>query len=351
MLLSRNTYAVYWMSRYLERAENIARFIDVNFHLLMDLHGTVADAWSPFIAVTGDEEIFYQRYPDCSKENVLQFLVSDHEYSNSVVSCLQMARNNALQVRDIITAEMWELINRFYLSLKDQPQFPVANAYEFFCELKSFNRQYLGILDSSLSRDEVWHFCRLGHFMERADKTSRILDVRYYMLQNNSSQSHKAYQGIQWAALLKSVEALEMYRKSGRLIQPHTVVRFLLMDTAFPRSVMHCVGQMESLLIDIMQGNTDAHYLSCMRQLRALQTWLHAETSSDFIETRLHNAIDELQCLLNELDDALHETFFGVTIEHPTHTPSEDSRSYATPLLLHNPDRDPSWLAQGGMAQ
>lgn len=351
MLLSRNTYAVYWMSRYLERAENIARFIDVNFHLLMDLHGSVADAWSPFIAVTGDEEIFYQRYPDCSKQHVLQFLVSDQDYSNSVVSCLQMARNNALQVRDIITAEMWELINRFYLSLKDQPQFPVSNAYEFFCELRSFNRQYLGILDSSLSRDEVWQFCRLGHFMERADKTSRILDVRYYMLQNNQTPSHKAYQGIQWAALLKSVEALEMYRKSGRLIQPHAVVRFLLMDPAFPRSVMHCVGQMESLLIDIMQGNTDAPYLSCMRQLRALQTWLHAETSSDFIETRLHNAIDELQCLLNTLDDALHETFFGISVDPAEISPREESRSYPTSLLLHNPDKDPSWLAQGGMAQ
>jgi uncharacterized alpha-E superfamily protein len=339
------------MSRYLERAENIARFIDVNFHLLMDLQGSLTDAWSPFIAVTGDEEIFYQRYPEPSKHNVLQFLVSDHEYINSVVSCLQLARNNAMQVRDIITAEMWELINRFYLFLKDQPQFPVANAYEFFSELKSFNRQYLGILDSSLSRDEVWHFCRMGHFMERADKTSRILDVRYFMLQNNKSQAHKAYQGIQWAALLKSVEALEMYRKTGRLIQPHTVVRFLLMDPTFPRSVMHCVGQMESLLIDIMQGNTDAPYLTCMRKLRALQTWLHAETASDFIETRLHNAIDELQALLNTLDDALHETFFGVSVDPVDYNAQEETRTYPKPLVFHDPDKDPSWLAQGGMAQ
>lgn len=349
MLLSRNTYAVYWMSRYLERAENIARFIDVNFHLLMDLQGSVSDAWSPFIAVTGDEGIFYQRYPDASKHHVLQFLVSDQEYSNSVVSCLQMARRNAMQVRDIITAEMWELINRFYLFLKDQPQFPVSNAYDFFCELKSFNRQYLGILDSSLSRDEVWQFCRLGHFMERADKTSRILDVRYYMLQNNEAKTPNAYQGIQWAALLKSVEALEMYRKTGRLIQPHAVVRFLLMDPLFPRSVMYCVEQMESLLIDIVQGNTDTPYLSCMRKLRALQTWLYAETSSDFIETRLHNAIDELQCLLNTLDDALHEAFFGITVDSADRNAGDDTRAY--PLVLHSPDRDPSWLAQGGMAQ
>ncbi len=351
MLLSRNTYAVYWMSRYLERAENIARFIDVNFHLLMDMRGSMANVWSPFISVTGDEEDFYQRYPDANKNNVLQFLVSDPEYKNSVISCLEMARRNALQVRDIITSEMWELINRYYLFLKDRAQFPVTNAYEFFCELKSFNRQYLGILDSSLSRDEVWHFCRLGHFVERADKTSRILDVRYYMLQNNKPEFDKAYQGIQWAALLKSVEALEMYRKGWRLIHPHSVVRFLLTDAAFPRSVMHCVSEMETALFDIMQGDADAPYLLCMRKLRALKTWLHAETASDFIELRLHDAIDELQSLLNSFDDALHETFFGVSPEATEERPLDDMRSQVMPLVLHRPDTDPSWLAQGGMAQ
>lgn len=340
MLLSRNTYAVYWMSRYLERAENIARFIDVNFHLLMDMRGSSSNAWSPFIAVTGDEDIFYQRYPDASKHNVLQFLVSDPDYSNSVISCLEMARKNALQVRDIITAEMWELINRYYLFLKDRSQFPVSNAYEFFCELRSFNRQYLGILDSSLSRDEVWQFCRLGHFVERADKTSRILDVRSFMLANEQDPYDKAYQGIHWAALLKSVEALEMYRKSWRLIHPHTVVRFLLMDKAFPRSVMHCVAQMESALFDIMHGDADAPYLVCMRQLRALKTWLHAETASDFIEVRLHAAIDELQCLLNSFDDALHETFFGFGADGDDERQRDPFPTEITP-----------WITQGGMAQ
>lgn len=351
MLLSRNTYAVYWMSRYLERAENITRFIDVNFHLLMDMRGPKAHDWSPFVAITGDEELFYKRYPDASKHHVLQFLVSDPEYGNSVISCLDMARQNALQVRDIITSEMWELINRYYLFLKDRSQFPMTDAYEFFCQLKNFNRQYLGILEGSLSRDEVWHFCRLGHFVERADKTSRILDVRYFMLQKNKPEIDKAYQGIQWAALLKSVEALDMYRKCWRLIHPYSVVRFLLLDLAFPRSVLHCVTQVESTLLDIMQGEAGTPHLVCLRKLRALKTWLHAETSSDFIELRLHDAIDELQALLNSFDDALHEEFFGMSVISPEERRLEEMRPQLSALTLHRPEMDPGWLAQGGVAQ
>lgn len=348
MLLSRNTYAVYWMSRYLERAENIARFIDVNFHLLMDMRSATADDWSPFISITGDEELFLRRYPDASKAHVLQFLVSDPDYSNSVMSCLEMARQNALTVRDSITGEMWELINRYYLFLKDHPQFPIADAFSFFTQLKIFNRQYLGILDGSLSRDEVWQFCRLGHFVERADKTSRILDVRYFMLQKNRASTDKTYQGIQWAALLKSVEALDMYRKSWRLIHPYAVVRFLLMDAAFPRSVLHCVTQVEATLLDIVQGQAGAPHLVCLRKLRALKTWLQAEASSDFIENHLHEAIDELQNLLNRFDDSLHEEFFGIDpVKSDEH---ELQRRLVAPLPLHKVELDP-WIIQSGTAQ
>jgi len=322
----------------------------VNFHLLMDLRGPTSDDWSPFVSITGDEQQFYQRYAVPSKNNVLQFLVSDPEYSNSVISCLELARQNALQVRDIITSEMWELINRYYLFLKDQTKFPVSEAYGFFFQLKNFNRQYLGILDASLSRDEVWQFCRLGHFVERADKTSRILDVRYFMLQKSKGELDKGYQGIQWAALLKSVEALDMYRKSWRLIHPYSVVRFLLMDEAFPRSVLHCVMQVESTLLDIVKDQAGAPHLVCLRKLRALKTWLLAEASSDFIENHLHEAIDELQNLLNRFDDALHEEFFGIHPVNGEDEADEAMRRLIAPLPMHRPEAD-AWMDQGGMAQ
>ncbi len=350
MLLSRNTYAVYWMSRYLERAENIARFIDVNFHLMMDLPGQTPDDWSPFISITGDEDLFYQRYPNATKRHVLQFLVNDSEYGNSVVSCLEMARQNALHVRDIITSEMWELINRYYLFLKDQAKFPITDAHAFFAQMKNFNREYLGILDASLSRDEVWHFCRLGHFVERADKTSRILDVRYFMLQKDQVETDKAYQGIQWAALLKSVEALDMYRKNWRLIHPYSVVRFLLLDELFPRSVLHCVTQVELTLLEIVHGQVGAPHLVCLRKLRALKAWLHAETSSDFVENHLHEAIDELQNLLNRFDDSLHEEFFDIHPQSAEERQLEEVRTLIAPLPLHRPELE-SWNSQGGMAQ
>jgi len=183
-MLSRVADAVYWMNRYIERAENVARFVDVNLHLILDLPAGSAEQWRPLINTTGDQELFAERYKKATRENVIHFLTFDTEYGNSIVSCLRAARENARSVREIISSEMWEQANQFYLMVTD----PGAKARaldspsEFYNDVKMASHLFSGLTRNTMSHTEAWHFGRLGRLLERADKTSRMLDVKYFIL-------------------------------------------------------------------------------------------------------------------------------------------------------------------------
>ncbi|MDH3921256.1 MAG: alpha-E domain-containing protein, partial [Desulfobulbaceae bacterium] len=205
-MLSRVANSVYWMCRYIERAENVARFIGVNLNLLLDLPLDASLQWSPMIATTGDQKQFEESYSEYSYENVLRFLTFDRQYQNSIISCLQFARENARSVREIISSEMWEQLNRFYIDLKEaeHSSFAQNDPHKFFLMIKMRGHMFSGLLYSTMSHGEPWHFARMGLMVERADKISRILDVKYYILLPVGDYIGSAYDNIQWAAVLKS---------------------------------------------------------------------------------------------------------------------------------------------------
>ena len=214
-MLSRVAEAIYWMSRYLERAENIARFLDVNWHLTLDTPGATFEQWLPLVRATGDYEHYREGGGTPDREEVIRFLAFDQDYPNSIVSCLSRARDNARTIRDMIPSEMWEQINIFYHQVREAARNEATvlkNPYSFCDEVKRRDLTVSGIAGDAMSHDEAWDFFRLGRLLERADKTSRIVDVKYFILLPHLADVGSNLDYVQWAALLKAITALEAYR-------------------------------------------------------------------------------------------------------------------------------------------
>lgn len=306
------------MTRYLERAENVARFIDVNQNLTLDLGEDMADQWAPLVYTTGDQEPFVASYPDWSRENVLRFLTFDTENANSILSCLIAARENARSVREIISSAMWEEINRFYLFVREAAREGLGdNPFEFYTQIKRTSQMFIGVTDATMSHGEAWHFGRLGRFLERADKTSRILDVKYFILLPAVHDVGSSVDIVQWSALLKSADALEMYRRYRGRIVPEKVSDFLVLDREFPRSMRHCVTLAETSLHAITGTPSGAFGNRAEQLLGRLRSELDFTSITDIIQQGLHEFIDDFQIGLNQIGKSIHACFFAAPAEQP----------------------------------
>jgi uncharacterized alpha-E superfamily protein len=329
-MLSRVAESIYWMNRYVERAENVARFIDVNLNLELDMPASpgsgaggggqaVVGQWQPLIWTTGDEKLFATRYPDFSRENVIQFLTFDDENPNSIRSCIRLARENARSVREAISSEMWLTLNRFYLMMHEHgaPERAEADPYTFYSDVRTTSTLFIGETMGTMSHGEGWHFGRIGRLVERADKTSRILDVKYYILLPTMEAVGMPIDTLQWAAVLKSASGLEMYRKRFNSITPRRVSEFLLLDREFPRSLLFCMTEAEESLRFITGSRPDTFSNPAEHRLGRLLGDLHYVQIAEIFKTGLHEYIDSVQTRLNGVDDAMYHTFFEVRPEVP----------------------------------
>jgi uncharacterized alpha-E superfamily protein len=298
------------MARYVERAENVARFIDANFNLTLDLGDAIGDQWAPLVYTTGDQEPFFKRHGQASRENVLHFLTFDAENPNSILSCLARARENARTAREIISSDMWEELNRFYLLVGEAVRAGGKSDHDFFAQIKRASHLLIGTTDATMSHGEAWHFARLGRLLERADKTSRIVDVKYFILLPKATDVGTTLDVVQWSALLRSASALEMYRRAHGRIAPLKVVDFLLLNRTFPRSVRYCLGGAEDSLHAIT-GTPDGMFGNRAEQeLGRLRSELDFTSIDDVVQTGLHEFIDDVQSRLNRTGEAIFTTFF-----------------------------------------
>ncbi len=313
-MLSRVANAIYWMSRYIERAENVARFMDVNINLMLDLPLEVASQWEPLVITTGDDEMFGERYGEATKDNVLQFLAFDKENPNSIISTLTHVRENARSIREIISSEMWEQINKFYFMVVDAAEDPgvLDDPQDFFTRVKMESHLFSGITDSTMYRGEDWHFGRLGRMLERADKTSRIIDVKYYILLPSPEDVGTPIDNIQWAALLNSASALDMYRKKYRRIEPDSVAEFLMLNRDFPRAIHYCIIRAEESLHAITDTPPGGFGNEAERALGKLRSDLNYASIEEIILNGLHEYLDDLQTKLNEVGELIADVFFVV---------------------------------------
>jgi uncharacterized alpha-E superfamily protein len=333
-MLSRVADNIYWLNRYIERAENVGRFIDVNLHLMLDLPSETNRQWEPLVTTTGDRAVFEENFGEYTPENVIQFLTFDPDYPNSILGCVHRARDNARSVREVISSEMWEQVNRFYLMVRNAAfsEFDVMfEPHEFFTQVKMAGHLFEGIMDSTMAHGEAWHFGRLGRFLERADKTSRILDVKYFIILPDVSYVGTPYDNLQWAALLRSASALEMYRKTWGRIDPRSVVEFLALDKEFPRAIRYCVSGAEESLRAIT-GSAPGTYGNRAEQLLGrLRAELDFASTEEIVSSGLHEFLDELQASLNDVGVAIHDAFFAL---EPVPTEPEDNGSVQRQLQV-----------------
>jgi uncharacterized alpha-E superfamily protein len=312
-MLSRVADSTYWMSRYVERAENMARFVSANFTLALDTQASSESIWDALVKTTGDQDDFTERYGEATRESVIRFLTLDEKYPNSIISCLSAARENARSIRDIIASEMWEQINTFYLTVRDVAASPHLERAQEFCEaVKQSGHLFNGITDGTLTRNEAWHFIRLGRVLERADKTSRLLDVKYYILLRSVADVGTPIDEIQWAALLRSASGFEMYRQRHGRIAPGKIVQFLMLDTEFPRAVRFCLSQARESLHAITGTPSGSFRNVPERLLGQLCSELTYTQVDEIIGRGLHEYVDKLQTRLNQLGQGIHETFFAL---------------------------------------
>lgn len=311
-MLSRVADSIYWMSRYVERAENVARFIDVNLNLALDVGPEMDRHWDPLIYTTGDHLDFRSRFADGTQQNVINFLTFDAQNPNSILSCLRAARENARTVREMISSPMWEELNKFYLlATTASPSLVLDSPFDFFAQIKLAAYTLDGAVQSTLSHGEAWHFHRMGQLIERADKTSRILDVKYFLLLPKISDVGTQLDSNQWAALLKSASALEMYRKAHGRITPHQVAEYLLLDREFPRAARYCISRAEQSLLEITGGVRGSFNNRAEQRLGRLRAELDYSNIDEIIAFGLHEFIDQFQGQLNAVGEAIFETFFS----------------------------------------
>lgn len=316
-MLSRVANSLYWLSRYVERADNTARLVDVNLQLLPDMRRlddqTLAGLWMPIVQSTGDEALFRSLHAHVTGEDVTEFLVFETANPNSIVSSITQARENARMVRDQVTVEFWEELNRLYLFLHSPAARRVweHGPHELFLEVKNSSLLLNGLANATVVRNEGWSFMQAGCFLERADKTSRILDVRHISVPEKGTPLLVSQEdALGWSAVLRSCSGWDAYRAlHGAEIQPAYVAEFLLLSDSFPRSVRFCVRALDSALRHI-SGTADNRFSNDAEKLAGrLLAELSFSSPEDIFAVGLHTYIDQLQGRLNDIGQALFQTY------------------------------------------
>jgi len=307
-MLSRTADHLFWMSRYIERAENLARLLDVTWQ--MSLVPQSLDAanqnWNAIIALNSLEETYAKKYSEITAENVLRFMVSDADNYASIHSCLRMARENAHAVRGTITTEMWETLNSTWLEAREKSFEQLLNVgiSEFFEWVKMRSSLSRGTTLGTLLQDKAYHFIRLGTLLERADNTARILDVKYHVLRPHGDEGATDF--YQWGALLRSVSAFEVYRKVYRdVITPERVAELLILRDDMPRSLHFCMNGVVKNL-DLIANR---HSGETQRQAGLLHAKLHYARVEDILEQGLHEWLTDFMDHIYMLGDGISKDF------------------------------------------
>lgn len=313
-MLSRAAENIYWLNRYLERADNYARFIDVNLNISLEMPPSYSSQWLPLVETTGDTELFHKLYKEATAENVIRFLATDTQNPNSIHSCLNAARENARIVRENISIEMWEAINTLYLWVQNFQSHTNVHSpsalIDFFKEIRKNVMLFYGTMEDSIAHGEAWHFGRLGRFLERADKTCRILDMKYFILLPKISDVGTSLDQLQWAALLKSTSGLQVYRRQYGHIDPTNISTFLIFDREFPRALKYCLIWINHSLHQLTGTEVYSFSNQAEKRAGAFLSELDYKDYGDIRTQGLHEFLDDAQLKCNDIGNAIGETFF-----------------------------------------
>jgi uncharacterized alpha-E superfamily protein len=306
-MLSRTADHLYWMSRYTERAENLARLLDVTHQMSLVPKSVEAENqnWGAILALNSLEARFAESYDEINAENVLRFMVMDPNNVSSIYSCLRAARENAHAVRGTLTAETWESCNMTWIEVRGQrfEQIMTTGIGQFFEWVKLRSAVIRGVTFGTMLQDEAHHFIRLGGYLERADNTARILDVKYHVLDGDDEETSDFYQ---WGALLRSLSAFEVYRKVYRdVITPARVAELLMLRLDMPRSLHACTRG----IVRVLEAIKNDQSTETERLAGILHAHIHYARIDDILKDGLHGYLTDFMDRIYELGDGIGRDF------------------------------------------
>jgi len=312
-MLSRVANSIYWINRYIERVENYARLIQVNQNMILDLPTGIVGQWQPLIMTTGDNDLFVKEYGDIySRKNVINFLAADLNNQNSILSSITTARENARSVREIISNEMWMQINEMYLSIKDamsHEYWTDINLEDFLLEIIKGCHTFWGTMEATFTHSEGWYFGFLGKCLERADKTARILDMKFYYLLPSPKYIGTPLDMLQWSSMLRSAGAFEMYKQKYSALNISNVIEFLVLNRQFPRSVHYCMVKAETTVHKINGSESFTFATTSEKLLGRLRSKLDFTEIDDILKSGLHEYLIGIEKKLARIDKAIGKSF------------------------------------------
>ena len=310
-MLGRSANAIFWMFRYLERAENLARLLDTGFRMALTRdHLSAEEEWRSVIETAGMRDAYQANSETYAGAQVWNYILRDKENMNSIRTLIAQVRNNARSARNVITSELWEAVNESYLQLNDLLNRPVSqgNLGDAINAVKRESTLVRGAMDGSMMRNDIYNFARIGSFVERADNTARILDVKYYVLLPSLSYVGSSLDNVQWETILRSLGAERAYRwlNAGQM-DATGIADFLILDGRFPRSLRFCYAKIRSNLGSLaLQYGEEVHAHEVMRQA---DLKLQDKTIEQVIEMGLHEFLSAFIASNNQIARAIETDY------------------------------------------
>lgn len=345
-MISRVAEHCFWMSRYLERAENTARVLEVNQTLLLDFAVPVEQQWKPLLIISG----IHDMPGTADEESVQKYLTWETSNLSSIANSISAARENARNIREVISAESWERINFYYLWMQSAaaPALYDTDRSAFYNRIKRINPLISGISEGTMSHGEAWDFFQFGKYLERACQTARILDVKYHILLPTPEHIGTPIDNAHWVAILMSCSGYEPFHKQRPGADPGIAVAdFLIFDSIFPRSVRYCLARCLESAYAISGRASGKPHNDVERALDDLVSWLNLIRIDDFVEAGLHEALTSVIDRIHEIGDAIHRTYFDQRSRaNPADEPQHSARPSPATLASTPRSSSPSTAAQ-----
>jgi uncharacterized alpha-E superfamily protein len=309
MMLSRVADDLFWTARYLERGADLVRLLEVSYLLDLDRPENTAPQWEPLVWITGDMPFFRERYGAATRDNVIRFLTQDADYANSVTTCITQARTNAKGLREQLPTALWEELNALWLvaqRLCEPSGAPHTQILAHCHEIRRLHTLILGLVSEGMTRGTGYRLWQVGTYLERADKTSRMLHVKYFYLLPSLAHVGTIIDDAQWSALLQSLGAWEDFHRQHGLITADGVIGMIVSDPDFTRSIAFCLNEARrnlAALPDMAQSPAAARLAALCGRVARL-------SGADIIAFGVHEFINSLQLELNRVNDALMLNIF-----------------------------------------
>lgn len=309
-MLSRTADHLYWMSRYIERAENTARLLDIAYQTSLQPQSTdeSEQTWRSLVAISELNSLYGGKYSAINARNVMEFMVADESNLSSIFNCLRAARENARAVRGSLTTEVWETMNQTWLEFRRLLREGVLNRdpSALFEWVKYRSHLSRGVTVGTMLQDEAFHFIRIGSFLERADNTARLLDVKFYRQEQSQGEHDAARDFYYWSAVLRSVSGFEIYRKVySNVIQPDKVAELLILRPDMPRSLSHCMTR----LLGNLKRVANAHSAETLRRVGRLEAELAFGRIDEILAQGLHPFLDGFLAEVADLGNGISKDF------------------------------------------